>query len=80
MEVVADPPPLACVSALASNSGSVVLRWFRAPAGLDDLHHMVDKPGDFLEFLVHDPRGFSFCHEHNPCDTALAKQRQNQVR
>ena len=26
-----------------------------APAGFDALHHMVGNPGEFLEFLVHDP-------------------------
>ena len=55
VEVVADPPPLACVSAFASNFGSFFLRWFHALAGFDDLHHMVDNPGDFLEFPVYDP-------------------------
>ena len=74
----ADPSPLACVSAFTFNFGSDGSRWF--PAGFCDLHHMFINPGVLLEFLMYDQGGFPFCHGHNPCDTALAKQRHSLVR
>ena len=52
-----DPPSLACASALTFSFGSDGLRWFHAPAGYNDLHHMSVNPVVSLGFRVFESGG-----------------------